>query len=195
MPAALLEPLESPPRKRWTREECEKLEAMGWFAGQKFELIDGDLINTMGKNSPHVVGMLLMHEWLVSVFGFRRVQQEAPTDVAPQDNRLNEPEPDLVVLRTSRTAFTKNPQPEDVLLVVEVSDTTLEFDLTKKAQLYARAGIPDYWVLDVNKRRLIVHREPLGGGYTAVLSYRTNERVSPLAAPQSPFLVSAAFEE
>ena len=123
------------------------------------------------------------------------MQQEASIDVAPQDNGLNEPEPDLVVLRKSRTTFTKNPGPEDVLLVIEVSDATLEFDLKKKAQLYARAGIPGYGVLDINKRRLIVHREPVGDSYASVLSYYANESVAPLAAPQSPFPVSADFEE
>jgi len=195
MPVALLEPLESPPRKRWTREECDKLDSMGFFTGQKFELIDGELISTMWKNSPHVIGLLLIHEWLVSVFGFRRVQQEASIDVAPEDNALNELEPDLVVLHQSRTIFTKNPKPEDVLLVVELSDTALSFDLSKKAILYARAGIPDYWVLDVNKRRLIVHREPVGATYSSVLAYRQNESVAPLAAPESPFSVAAAFEK
>lgn len=195
MLVALLEPLESPPRKRWTRAECDKLESMGWFIGQRFELIDGELISTMGKNRPHVVGLLLIHEWLVSVFRFRRVQQEANIDVAPEDNALNEPEPDLVVLGESRTKYSENPRPQDVLVVVEVSDTTLSFDLGKKARLYARAGIADYWVLDVNKRRLIVHREPVGGNYTSVLSYRHSESVAPLASPESLFRVAAAFEE
>ena len=172
------------------------LDASGLLAGQRFELIDGELINAMGKNSPHVIGVLLFHRWLVSVFGFLQVQQEASIDVAPKDNELNEPEPDLVVLRMSRTQVTEgNPKPENVLLAVEVSDTTLSFDLTKKAQLYARAGIPDYWVLDVNKRRLIVHREPLGGNYTSVLVYRDTESIAPLAAPESAFHVAAAFEE
>lgn len=195
MPAALLEPIESPPRKRWTRDECEKLHAMGMFAGQHFELIDGELINKMGKNRPHIGCVALMHRWLTKVFNYLQVQQEGSIDVAPQDDGLNEPEPDLVVLRHSCVSFSANPQPADVLLLIEVADTTLEFDLKTKAKLYSRAGIPDYWVLDVNKRRLIVHREPLGGGYTSVLSYRTNESVAPLAAPESLFPVSAAFEE
>jgi Uma2 family endonuclease len=64
-----------------------------------------------------------------------------------------------------------------------VADTTLDFDTTTKAGLYARAGIADYWVLDVNKRRIIVHREPMGGKYCSLAVYEAEEAVSPLAAP------------
>ncbi|MBV9397482.1 MAG: Uma2 family endonuclease [Bryobacterales bacterium] len=184
-------PAESPRTKRWTRQECQIIESVGLFAGKKFELIDGELISTMGKNSPHVITVVLVHKWLGEIFGLLQVQQEASIDVATQDNDLNEPEPDLVVLRQPRTRYTENPQPHDVLLLVEVSDTTLRFDLKQKARLYARAGILDYWVLDVNQRRLIVHREPKDGNYTSVLVYGAEETIAPLAAPKSPFRVAA----
>src|ERR1700678_623537 len=89
------------------------------------------------------------------------VQQGAPIDVSPEDNPSNEPEPDIIVLNRDFLNFrSANPSPQDLHLVVEVADTTLNFDLTTKAALYARAGVADYWVLDVNGRRLIVHREP-----------------------------------
>jgi Uma2 family endonuclease len=78
-------------------------------------------------------------------------------------------------------------------LVVEVADTTLSFDLTTKAALYARAGIVEYWVLDVPGRRLIVHRHPQLGKYTTILIYSEQESVAPLAAPQAMFKVADAF--
>ena len=196
MPIALLEPLESPPRKRWTRAECEVLGASGLLAGQHFELIDGELIDKMGKNRPHVRALVLLKEWAIAVFGYRRIQQEAPIDVAPEDNPANEPQPDLVILRESVLQFrSANPKPQDIAMVIEVSDSTLSFDLGTKAALYARAGIPDYWVLDVNKRRLFVHRKPIGSSYSSVVVYHGNECIAPLAAPQSTFRVAAAFEE
>src|SRR6266849_9176626 len=168
MPVAFTEsaimPSVDPPRKRWTRAECELIEAMGLWEGQHLELIDGDLINKMGKNRPHINATILLHEWLVRVFGFMQVLQEAPIDVAPQDNPTNEPEPDLAVFRCAATEFKRvNPTPADILLIVEVADTTIDLDLKTKALLYARAGIPEYWVLDVNQRRMIVHRDPAGG--------------------------------
>jgi len=65
--------------------------------------------------------------------------------------------------------------------------------LSKKADLYARAGIPDYWVFDINNRRLIVHRQPVEGKYTSIVEYREDESVAPLAAPESQFRVATAF--
>jgi Uma2 family endonuclease len=78
-------------------------------------------------------------------------------------------------------------------LVVEISDSTLGFDLTTKAELYARAGIVEYWVVDVAARRLIVHRDPREGLYRAVTAYAEQESVAPLAAPHSALAVAEAF--
>ena len=197
MPTVIVEPIVSSdelPRKRWSRQEVECLDSMELFAGQHYELIDGELINKMGKNPPHVLAALLIHEWLVGIFGFRRVRKEDPIDVAAEDNPANEPEPDLVVLGDSAEKFTQtNPGPRDILLAIEVADSSLSMDLSKKAALYARAGIPEYWVLDIKKRRMIVHREPAEGKYKSVVEYLENESVSPLVSPQSEFRVGSAF--
>src|SRR5215472_6579923 len=107
----------------------------------------------MGQNPPHLILMTRMYRWLLGVFGLGRVYPNAPIDVAPEDNPINEPESDVIV-RKQRPAGYQVPQlqPGDMALVVEVSDTTLRFDLRVKARLYARAGVADYWVLDVNGR-------------------------------------------
>ena len=132
---------QEPPRKRWTRAECATLEASGLLDQQHLELVEGELISKMGKKRPHVNALALMYGWLLEVFGKRFVNQEAPIDVAPEDNPTNEPEPDVIVLKRGSSSFRSNPRPEDLDLVVEVADTTLRFDLTIKAALYARAGI------------------------------------------------------
>jgi Uma2 family endonuclease len=77
-------------------------------------------------------------------------------------------------------------------LVVEISDSTLGFDLTTKAELYARAGIIKYWVIDLAARRLIVHRDPREGLYLSVTAYGGHEVASPLSSPQSEFRVAGA---
>ncbi len=201
MPSALIEaPLAPfpghPPRKRWTREECARLESAGLLDQQHLELVGGELIDKMGKNRPHVNGLSLMYAWLLSTFGGRLVNPEAPIDVSPEDNPSNEPEPDIIVLNRDLSNFrSSNPGPRDLHLVVEVSDTTLAFDLTAKAALYARAGIVEYWVLDVTGRRLIVHRDPQPGKYATVLIYNERESVAPLAAPHALFPVAAAFAD
>ena len=201
MPSALIElPVETAPapprRKRWTRAECASLEAAGLLDQQHLELIDGELIDKMGKNRPHVDSLMLILGWLVGVFGLRFVNPEAPIDVRPEDNPTNEPQPDIIVLNRNFKNFrSAKPRPQDLYLVVEIADTTLNFDLTVKAALYARAGISDYWVLDVPGRRLIVHRDAQSGSYASIMAYSERESVAPLAAPQAAFKVADAFPE
>ena len=75
-----------------------------------------------------------------------------------------------------------------------MSDSTISFDLTTKAALYARAPTSlEYWVFDISKRRLIVRRDPRDGKYQSVLAYSDQESVAPLSAPDHPFVVAGAF--
>jgi Uma2 family endonuclease len=82
-----------------------------------------------------------------------------------------------------------HPRPQDLHLVVEVAESSLGFDLTTKAALYARANIVASWVLDVIGRRMIVHRDPQEGRYASVVAYSSEESVAPLAAPNSPLRI------
>jgi Uma2 family endonuclease len=198
MPTALIEipePLVSadPTRKRWTRAECATLEASGLLDQENLELVEGELISKMGKKRPHVNAFTVLQAWLMQAFGWRFLNSEAPIDVAPEDNPTNEPVPDIIVLQQDQSRFTSNPRPQDLRLVVEIADTSLGFDLKIKAALYARAGVPEYWVLDVAGRRLLVHRNPQAGTYADVAAYSEHESVSPLAAPQAQFRVADAF--
>jgi Uma2 family endonuclease len=175
-----------PPRKRWTWEEILVLDAAGVDLNH-FELIEGELVDKMGNSPPHVTQALALRDWLIGVFGLEKVRQESPMKLARKE-RSTVPEPDLVVLRVSYKQFArKHPTADDVLLIVEVSNGTLGFNLNKKAALYAQAGIPDCWVLDVKGRRPFVHREPVDGKYRSILVDSENETVASLAAPESPF--------
>jgi Uma2 family endonuclease len=160
---------------------------------ENLELVEGELISKMGKKRPHVNAFTVLQAWLMQAFGWRFLNSEAPIDVAPEDNPTNEPVPDIIVLQQDQSRFTSNPRPQDLRLVVEIADTSLGFDLKIKAALYARAGVPEYWVLDVAGRRLLVHRNPQAGTYADVAAYSEHESVSPLAAPQAQFRVADAF--
>jgi Uma2 family endonuclease len=166
------------------------MEAAGLFDQERVELIDGEPISKMGKKRPHVNAGTLLFGWLIQVFGIPLVNSETPIDVAPEDIPTNEPAPDMIVLKSE---FRSTPQPKDLQLVVEVADTSLTFDLTVKAALYARAGIVEYWVLDVSGRRLVVHRDPRDGRYRSIADFSGQESVAPLAAPDSAFRVGDAF--
>jgi len=157
--------------------------------GQQLELVNGELINKMGKNRRHVSSLALMYLWLTHAFPGRNVNSDTSIDVAPEDNPTSEPQPDLIVLRGPTTDYTTNPRPSDLYLVIEISDSSLHFDLTIKAGLYARAGIIEYWVVDTNARRIIVHRDPQDGVYRSVVVYGADEKLSPLAAPGAELCV------
>src|SRR5580698_5419598 len=183
-----------PPRKRWTRIDCKALEGTGVWDHEKLELIEGDLISKMSKKRPHITVMISVMEWLIAVFGLRHLTPEGPIDVSPDDNPKSEPQPDLVVLANPNSAYpSANPGPSDIRLLVEISDTTLAFDLGIKARLYARAGIVEYWVVDVVGRRIVVHRSPRDGVYEAVISHHAGESIEPLSAPGKSFSVDDAF--
>ncbi len=187
-------PLIYPPRKRWTRAECESLEATGLWNRDRFELIEGELITKMSKNRPHSVVYVALLTWASAIFGMEFLNPESPLDVAPQDNSTSEPEPDIAVLAKPGTEYMSAlPTASDARLLIEVSDSTLAFDLGPKARLYARAAIPEYWVADIKGRRIIVHRYPQGGVYSSVTVYAEGESVSPLALPTASLPVATAF--
>lgn len=175
-------------RRRWTRAECHALHEAGALNYEKFELLDGVLVPRMGKNMPHVRNAMSFLWRLADAFGREFVSMESPVSVSEEDGLTNEPEPDLIVLARPVSSFSdRPPQAIDVRLLIEISDSTLAFDLGDKANLYARATISDYWVFDATARRIIVHREPVGGEYRSVRTYAAHEPVSPLADPSISF--------
>lgn len=176
-------PEPSPHRKRWTRQECDALRDGGFLTG-RYELIDGYIISKIGQNSPHRITVILLRNWLITVFGALLVQSQAGIDIGDADPEHNDPEPDAAVTVEPNTAYREgHPGPADLLLVAEVSDTTLRFDRTTKAALYARAGIGEYWVVDVTGRQVFVHRRPTPDGYAETTSYAEHETLVSLARP------------
>ena len=188
--------VQNPPRKRWTRTEYERVEAAGIFDQQRVELIEGELFDKLAKTRREIVASSMVIGWLIPAFGTYRSSYAAPIDVAPEDNTRNAPQPDMIALTREYSElryWTDTPQPRDLELVIEIADTSLVFDLTVKASLYARAAIVEYWVLDVPGRRLIVHRDPQNGQYGSVTAYNEQEGVAPLGAAGSTLQVRDVF--
>ena len=175
----------TPNRVRWTRDQCETIRDSGILTG-RYELIDGEILSKMGQKPAHAHVIRVVLAWLMSVFGEYQVQSQLPILVSATDNTHNEPEPDCAVLAQPASAYaTHHPGPNDLLLVVEVSDTTLVFDQQAKASLYARAGIADYWIIDIVHRVLHIYREPAPDGYQIVTTYSAEKQVSPLVRPEA----------
>ena len=166
----------------WTREDCRKMEESGLLPS-RWELIQGEIISKMGTNLPHSRIAKRIDVWLSSVFPTDRILPTCSIDVAPEDNPTSEPEPDITLLNRPASQLGGNPMPGDIALIVEVSDSTLDHDLGPKAQLYARAGIPEYWGIDVKGCRIYQHREPSAEGYAPLRVVASVDALSPLAQP------------
>ena len=184
MPVAVeaLQEIVVPPHKLWTREECAILKRSGLVNLDRYELIEGELIQKLPKGQPHILAVALLASWLRPVFGELLVVTEPTIDLRPQDNPTSVPEPDVIVLTRSVRGLSALARPQDLQLVAEVSSSSLAFDMTTKARLYARSGIQEYWVLDVEAQRLMVYQEPTESGYGSIQAYGSEEFVSPLAA-------------
>ncbi len=178
---------------RWTCDAFHDLCSTGVFSGRRAILIDGVIITMALPNPPHNTSLGITHELLQRVFaiGFH-VRGQMAFDVGT----TNDPGPDLVVATGSFRDYSTR-QVTSAVLVVEVSDTTLFMDTTTKAELYATAGVQDYWVIDVENRVLLVFRDPVplptGLGATAYRTHFTlgpTDHISPLAAPSNSIAVA-----
>ena len=156
---------------------------LGLFAGQRFELLDGDLIDKMGQKSLHFDAIVLIGDWLAAIFGFRRVRIQGPIEVGEKDRDYSQPEPDIAVRAVASRANARHPRGDELILAVEVSDSSFRQDAIFKRALYARAGVPEYWVFDVRERRMIIHRKPVGGVYTEERVAEEGDTISTAAAP------------
>jgi Uma2 family endonuclease len=147
----------------------------------RVELIEGEIVDMTPIGRRHQAGVDHLTELFIQGLSGKvivRVQGSIRL------SELSEPEPDLVLLRR-RADFYANVDagPDDVLLVVEVADTSLPYDRDVKVPLYARAGIPEVWLVDLNGASVIVHRDPGPQGYREVITARGTERLSPQAFP------------
>lgn len=156
--------------RRWTYEDWQRME-MGGILGEdeRLQLVDGDLVCTTPVGDRHMYAVDLVAEYLWSQMQGRAiVRVQSPLKFSTGEA----PVPDLVLLRMHEYRYRRRPAgPWDALLVVEVSDSSRARDLARAGQ-YARAAIPEYWIVDVNRPAVLVHQAPAGGEYTRVHEYR-----------------------
>jgi Uma2 family endonuclease len=151
--------------------------------GARVELLDGKIID-MSPIGPFHGGLvnrlnrlfnkLAKGRWLVSAQNPLRLDHHS------------EPEPDLMLVKPAPDDYTSgHPQPEDVFLLIEVSDTTLDYDREEKLPAYGRAGIPEVWILNLNEKTIEVYREPHFTGYGVTQVLRAGQQAVPLAFPDA----------
>lgn len=173
----------------FSREEYYRLAELGILApDERTELIYGRIIKRMRPmGRPHSVAVSKTAASLTAAFGDGYAVEQ---QVSMHLGGGLEPLPDVMVLLGTFDDYLDAPLASDVLLLVEVSDTTLRYDRGTKAAMYAADGIPDYWLVNLRARTLEVRRQPESGEYLSLDVYGEGEAVAPLAAPDVPVRVT-----
>ena len=179
--------LTMPGRRRWSRADYYRLGELGFFDGQRVELIGGQIIEMTPEGPRHAALSEIVRRALEAVFppGRYHVRSAKPLALGSWD----EPEPDAAVVEGEPRDYLGT-HPTGAVLVVEVSDTTLAYDRGEKADLYAAAGVADYWIVSPRERIVEVcrqaapHADSKTGYRYAERRYLTSgETMAPLAAP------------
>lgn len=154
----------------------------------RVELIEGVVVDMAPIGSPHAAVLSRLDRLFAGAVGMRAiVRVQLPVHLSA----ISEPQPDLAIVVYREDFYERaHPGPTEVLLVVEVGDTSIRFDLDKKARLYARAGITEYWVVDLTRDEIVIHRGPGRAGYASARAMSGSARLSPLTFPQQSWSVA-----
>jgi Uma2 family endonuclease len=176
----------------WTIEEFERAWDEGAFPPDaRLELIRGEIVEMPPIGGPHINCVVQLITLLSRLIPRALLSPQNPLRIKGCQSL---PQPDLVLIRPRRGLAERPPADEDVLLVIEVADSSLVRDRKEKIPLYAEAGIPEAWLADVNSGTLFVHRRPFPGGYQDVRAYRRGESVALEAFPETQFAVTDIFD-
>lgn len=173
----------SPPRQRIDVDQYHLMAEEGLLAPDaRVELIDGEIIDMAAIGSPHGAVVIRLTRLFQEAVGSRAlVSAQGPLRL----DRYSEVQPDMQLLAPRSDCYwNSHPAPADVFLIIEVSDSTLRFDTKVKVPLYARHGIPEVWVVDVEGLRVQFFRSLKDGRYDQVHSMTGPRVVSPTALPQ-----------
>lgn len=172
---------ELPRRHRYTRDEYHRMAEAGIFGeDDRVELIEGEIIDMAPTGSQHAGTVVYLNTALqTALHGNALVSVQNPITL----DEHSEPQPDLAVLRPRKDFYRdSHPRPRDVLLVIEIAASSATYDRDVKLPLYARFGIPEAWLVDLEQRRLERYAEPAAAGYLTRETVRDLAKV-PLPTP------------
>ena len=175
-----------PARRKVDVDAYHLMAEAGVFGHEKrIELIEGDVIDMAPIGQEHEGTVNLLSEMLMIACAGRAI---ISTQNSVRLDRVSEPQPDLAVLRRRSDFYRtgRRASPADVLLLIEVADTSLKYDRTVKLALYARARIAEYWIVDLKARAITIHRSPEAGTYRDITTHDSHE---PLALSMMPEIV------
>jgi len=186
--------LDSEPQPlRWTTDEFHRIGETGVFEGRHVELIEGEILQMSPMLSRHAAAVMLADEAVRAAFGNEfRVRTQLPLDIG----QSTDPEPDVAVVRGTARDYAAA-HPTTAVLIIEISDATLLYARGRKASLYARVGIADLWLVNLQNGQLEVFRAPhenaaapFGWSYGESQIVAREASVAPLAAPAAKILVA-----
>jgi Uma2 family endonuclease len=178
--------------RRWTRDEYERMGETGIIGPEeRVELVDGEIVRMTPQGGRHARAIQAAGEALRKVLrGAFDIRVQLPLALDP----CSEPEPDISVVRGNWRDYTSHP--ESAVLVVEVADTTLGYDRRVKASLYARAGVPEYWIVNLSDNRIEVFCDPApsetarhGWSYRTERRFGSGQHLSPAMFPAAAIAV------
>ncbi|MCX7111050.1 MAG: Uma2 family endonuclease [Proteobacteria bacterium] len=172
----------SPPRHRITVDEYYRMAEAGIFKEEdRVELIEGEIIDMSPIGIDHAYVVKRLNSIFMQSVGMKAiVSVQDPIHLNPR----SEPQPDIALLRYREDFYRlAHPIPEDIILLVEVSDTTLRYDKEIKLPLYARHGIPEVWIVDLEHGRLEVYRNPMEDNYLERHCPAKGESIAPKGLP------------
>ena len=165
---------------RWTVEDYHHMIESGLLANRQVELIDGHIINIAPELPIHRVTYRRGVKYLEALLDDLTVVFATAPITLPNEG---EPQPDICIAIPPESRYDqRHPGPDDIYWLIEVSNSTLSYELGDKAQVYARNQILDYWVIDIPGSQLWIHREPNNGKYQSVVKYSAG-KITPLALP------------
>jgi Uma2 family endonuclease len=179
--------------RRLRRVEYDRLVECGMFQGERLELLDGLLVVREPQKSPHASTVVQVGQVLAAAFG---PGWHARTQLPLALDDSSEPEPDVAIVPGVPFDYV-DAHPTTAPLVVEVADSSLRLDRRFKTGLYARAGLQEYWIVNLVDEVIEVHRDPqpapaaeFGAVYRDVARLGRSKSVTPLAAPQATITVA-----
>ena len=177
-------------RRFFTVDEYHRLGAAGVFSrNEHVELIDGEILKKTPITSRHAASVNRTAKLFNDLLGDRII-------VSVQDpivlNDYSEPEPDIALLKPRDDFYAQAlPATADVLLIIEVADTSLDYDRDIKLPAYSRSGVPEVWLADISAETVTAHSEPANGVYRTVRSYRRGDSITPLHFPDLSVAVTS----
>ncbi len=186
LPTAEVDGLLLPPaqdgRARFSREAYHRLGEIGILGrDSRVELIDGEILMMSPIGPLHGAIVRRLTQFFVKNLP-DSIECSIQLPITSGDH--SEPEPDIALVRRREDDYqAKHPAPDDVFLLIEVAQSSVSYDLGRKLRVYAESRIPEYWVIDIGKKIVITHREPVGSTYNQVKSFDAGSTIAPLAAP------------